>query len=274
MANEGNFDPTMWDWQSGKTWGYMAGGMITGVLSGVAGAAIASSGIPMANTLGIAGSSLTNSLGTHIYTGGQTPITVSLGVASYNISDDSWGYLGKKGNSILENIGYGFGALANIPDIISLFSGGGESVSVNSASTKERYSDGNKDWWGHSSITRKNGESLVSVGPLEAVEKSDYLYETYKNSITQADTSWPTHLGEKGTWSISLKNVSTKAIARYANKIKRWDLLIKLRRTFHEISMESRYSYNLCFSSTYAERSTISKTDWYLFQFISLSITG
>jgi hypothetical protein len=222
LANDGNFDPTMWNWQSSKTWGYMAGGMLTGALSG---AAIASSGIPMANTLSIMGGSLTNSLGTFAYTGGQTDITMSFGFASYNFTQSSWGWLGKKGNSILENIGYGFGALANIPDIISLIYGGGENISVNSASTNNRNSNGNKDWWGHSSITRENGESLVSVGPVEAVEKSDFLYETYIKSIKDADTSWPTHFNDKGTWSITLKNVSTKVIAGYAENIKRWDLL-------------------------------------------------
>ncbi|MCQ2065362.1 MAG: RHS repeat-associated core domain-containing protein [Bacteroidaceae bacterium] len=99
LANEGQINPVRWDWKSKKTWSYMGGGMITGALSGAVGAVISSSGIPMANTLGIANSSLLNSSGTFIYTKGETPLTISFGIASYNISDNSWGYLGKKGNN-------------------------------------------------------------------------------------------------------------------------------------------------------------------------------
>jgi len=112
-----DYNPANWDFSSGKTWGYMAGGAIVGGLSGYVGGAIAASEIPFANTLGIAGASLTNSLGTNIYTGGQTDISISLGVASYNFSSGDWGYIGKSGNSIIQDIGYGLGALANISDL-------------------------------------------------------------------------------------------------------------------------------------------------------------
>jgi hypothetical protein len=79
--------------------------------------------VPMANTLGIAATSLTNSIGTSIYTGGQTGIGVSVGVASYDFKTGDVGYLGKSGNSALQNIGYGFGALANIQDVVAGFDG-------------------------------------------------------------------------------------------------------------------------------------------------------
>lgn len=65
---------------------WMAGGAIVGGISGGMGGAIVSSGVPMANTLGIMGSSLTNSIGTHIYTGGMTDVGFSFGVGSYNLS--------------------------------------------------------------------------------------------------------------------------------------------------------------------------------------------
>ncbi len=116
LANN-DYNPANWDYSSGKTWGYMAGGLVVGGLSGYVGGAIAASEIPMANTLGIAGASLTNSIGTNIYTGGQTDISVSLGVASYNFSSGDFGYLGKQGNSIMQDIGYGLGAVANAADI-------------------------------------------------------------------------------------------------------------------------------------------------------------
>ena len=226
LSNEGEKSPLEWNYKSLDTWCYMACGLYVGAMSGAAGGYIASSGIPFANTLSMASSSLVNSVGTWGYSGMQTDITMSFGVGSYNFTTNTWDYLGKKGNSVLENIGYGFGALANISDIISLFNGGGENILVNSASTKARLSDGRKDWWGHISITREDGESLVSVGPTEIVEKSEYLYETYINSIKDADTCWPTHFDDEGTWSITLNNVSVKAINGYANNIKRWDVLI------------------------------------------------
>ena len=117
IANEGQYNPFKWDWNSSKTWSYMLGGAIVGGVSGYAGWAIAGSGIPMANTAAIAGSSLINSVGTWAYTGGQTPISISFGVASYDFTNGTFGYLGKKGNKRHENFGYGLGSLANLKDL-------------------------------------------------------------------------------------------------------------------------------------------------------------
>lgn len=179
LANEGNFDPTMWDWQSGKTWGYMAGGMITGVLSGVAGAAIASSGIPMANTLSIMGGSFTNSLGTYAYTGGQTDITMSFGFASYNFTQNSWGAIWDKNNTALDYICYGLGALGNISDILTGLKPSNVSLRTENDPNNHKIQavyDGNgniigyedapfKDLIGHSQIVNMDGKTLVDWGP-------------------------------------------------------------------------------------------------------------
>lgn len=62
--------------------GFMLGGAIVGGAVGYVGGLIAGSGIPMANTFGIASSSFVNSVGTTLYTGGQTDISVSFGVVS------------------------------------------------------------------------------------------------------------------------------------------------------------------------------------------------
>jgi hypothetical protein len=227
IANDGQYNPVKWDYSSGRTWGYMLGGAVVGGVSGYAGWAIAGSGIPMANTAAIASSSLINSVGTWAYTGGQTPISISLGVASYDFTNGTFGYLGKKGNSALENIGYTFGALANLTDAVSLFRGGGQNVKVNSAKTKGLDEHGEPvDWWGHSSVTDENGNSLVSVGPDSPVGKSSSISETWKNSIKGAKTNWGTYLGKEGTWSVELNNISTNAIRNYASGITRWDLLL------------------------------------------------
>jgi RHS repeat-associated protein len=219
IANEGQYNPIKWDYNSGKTWGYMLGGAVVGGVSGGFGSSIAASGGFMANTMGIIGGSFMNSVGMGLVTDGQVPVSVSFGVASYDFTNNEFGYLGEKGNKWYENVGYGFGALANASDLVSLFRGRGQNVSVNSAKTE------GDDWWGHSSITDENGKTLVSVGPDSQVQKSASLSETWQNSIKGA-VEWDTYLGERGTWTVELKNVSTTAISKYASGINRWDLLL------------------------------------------------
>ncbi|MBR3456125.1 MAG: VCBS repeat-containing protein [Bacteroidaceae bacterium] len=221
LAND-SYNPAKWDFSSAKTWGYMYCGGLLGAASGYVGAAVSSSGLAGANTLGLLTSSAINSLGTHAYTLGSTPISISLGAVSYDFTNGEFGYLGKKGNSTIENIGYSFGAMANLPDFVSLIRGGGENIKINSASTK----GDDHEWWGHSSATRsKNGQTLVSVGPDSEVEKSPSLSQTWRNSIKGAKL-WKTYLGEKGTWSVELNNISTTAMSKYASGITRWDLLL------------------------------------------------
>ncbi|MFR2068957.1 MAG: RHS repeat domain-containing protein [Bacteroides nordii] len=177
IANDGQYNPAKWDYSSGKTWGYMFGGAVVGRISGVTGWAIAGSGMPMANTAAIAGSSLTNSLGTWAYTGGQTPVSISLGLASYDLKSSQWGFLGKKGNSTLENVGYGFGGLANLVDANLL---------INSTPAT-LYTD-DSDFISHSAVVKKNvpinyetGDGiLMSFGPNDAkVPNSKLGYATY-----------------------------------------------------------------------------------------------
>ncbi|MBT3209777.1 MAG: hypothetical protein HN704_16085 [Bacteroidetes bacterium] len=174
LANN-DYNPTNWDYSSGKTWGYMAGGAIVGGLSGYVGGAIAASEIPMANTLGIAGASYTNSVGTNIYTGGQTDVSVNLGVASYNFTSGDWGYLGKEGNSALENIGYGLGALANLADVNQLIN-----------STQATLYTDDSDFISHSAIADKNsGDPLMSFGPNDNKTPNSKLgYATYFRKST------------------------------------------------------------------------------------------
>jgi RHS repeat-associated protein len=174
IANEGQYNPSKWDWSSGKTWSYMAGGAVVGGLAGWAGGAIAGSGIPMANTAAIAGSSLINSIGTWAYTGGQTPISISLGVASYDFTNGTLGYLGKKGNKWYENLGYGLGALANLADVNQL---------INSTPAT-LYTD-DSDFISHSAIVDNNGDPLMSFGPNDYKTPSTKLgYATYFRKST------------------------------------------------------------------------------------------
>jgi RHS repeat-associated protein len=119
LANN-DCNPINWDFGSCKTWGYMLFGGLTGLASAYVGIAVAGADFVMCNTAAIASASLVNSVGTWFYTGGQTDITISLGVVSYNFMKREFGYLGKEGNSIFENIGYGLGAFYNLADFYRL----------------------------------------------------------------------------------------------------------------------------------------------------------
>lgn len=99
--------------------GYIFGGAAIGGLSGALGATITSSGGFMANTAGIMFSSYSNSMGMAALSGGMMDPGVSFGAASLNFGTGEWGYLGKKGNSTLTNIGYAFGAMANLQDLVT-----------------------------------------------------------------------------------------------------------------------------------------------------------
>ncbi len=157
----------------------MLGGAIVGGLSGALAAEVAASGMPFANTSAIASGSFANSLGTHMYTGGQTDVMVGLGIASYNFSQNEIGYLGKKGNSTLENIGYGLGALANVSDILAGFKPG-DLINLRTENDPNYYKyldeDGNpipiKDKIGHSQLTKiVNGKEspIIDWGPVDGV---------------------------------------------------------------------------------------------------------
>lgn len=199
--------------------GCVLGGAAFGGISALLGGTIAAGGGFMANTMGIMAGSHVSSVGMSVLSGGKTDYSLSFGAASYNFTQRDWGYLGKEGNSPLENIGYTFGALANLPDVVSLIKDGEQNIKVNSAKTTK------SDKYGHSSITDENGGALVSIGPDSQVEKVASWSDTWKNSI-QGAKLWDTYLGKEGTWSIELNNVSTKAISNYASKITRWDLLL------------------------------------------------
>jgi RHS repeat-associated protein len=124
MANGGQLNPAKWDYNSGRTWTYMAAGGIVGGFSGGLGAQIAQGGGFFANTLGIMASSFTNSLGTALYTGGRSGMSLNFGIASYNFINGDVGYLGEKGNKWYQNLGYAMGALANVQDAVAWNVGG------------------------------------------------------------------------------------------------------------------------------------------------------
>ena len=144
-------------------------GAITGAISGGAGFGLGAAGFAGANTTALIVSSTIASTSSYGATDGQSGISTSFGAASFNWTNNNWGYLGKKGNSRFENIGYSFGALANVSDILAGANPG--EVQLNTEKS---------DAIGHSAIT-KVGEtdpnsSIVSVGPNPGgLPKSEFL---------------------------------------------------------------------------------------------------
>ena len=55
IANDGKANPLKWDWNSGKTWGYMLGGGIIGGVSAYAGASLYAWGMTAASSVGLGG---------------------------------------------------------------------------------------------------------------------------------------------------------------------------------------------------------------------------
>ncbi|HRN55944.1 MAG TPA: RHS repeat-associated core domain-containing protein, partial [Agriterribacter sp.] len=209
IANSGEYNLFKWDYRSGQTWGYMLGGAIVGGISGAWGASIAVSGMPFANTFGIMTGSFVSSVGMSMITDGQTNVSMSFGFASYNFDTGTFGFLGKKGNSAIKNIGYGLGALANMQDVFAGINGGGVDVKAR------------KDIAGHSWI---EGDGInISVGPgvdnkpnLDGIKwESQYLFNTVKgrNFITSYDP--------KETFSTTLNNVNASKLQRMTNFLNR-----------------------------------------------------
>jgi hypothetical protein len=157
IANEGQYNPVKWDYSSEQTWRYMLGGAVVGGISGYTGWTISTSGIPMANTAAIAASSFINSFGTNIYTDGQTPISMSFGVASYDFTYKQWGYRGKKGNKWYENLGYGLGAMANLNDLWN--------ACFPSQKGTNLYTDKEDPIISHSAWGDSEADNLISFGP-------------------------------------------------------------------------------------------------------------
>jgi RHS repeat-associated protein len=216
MANDGQFNPVKWDYNSGKTWGYMLGGAVVGGASGALGAYVATSGRPMANTMGIAGASFMNSVGMAAVTG-QTPISISFGVVSYDFTNNSFGYLGKKGNKWYENLGYGLGALANVSDILAGFKPGEVQLQTENTSTAEA-----ADKIGHSQILDADGNSLIDFGPGKGGEfyqfkqgRNNWINYASDGAITQTKDI-PGNLYTQG---ISIKGVNVSRITSISNNL-------------------------------------------------------
>ena len=85
---------------------------------------------------------------------------------------------------------------------------------------------GNKvDWWSHESITH-NGETIISVGPLEdQVNKDASLWNQLRDF--KANKEYTHGYGAPGTWTISIDNVSRNVLDWYNSNVSTWNILFK-----------------------------------------------
>lgn len=210
MSNGGDFNPAKWDYNSSTTWKYMLGGAVVGGLSGAAGYAAATSGLPGANTAAIAVGSFSNSFGMHLVSGGRLPVSISAGLASYNISSGELGFLGAAGNSTMENIGYGLGALANVSDVLS----GMHPAKVQLNTEKS-------DAIGHSSLTRVGesdpSRSFISVGPDPG---GKWIFNPFK--FKPGTNNWNNYVDAGGdVWKVGVDGVNLERIMTYGSNLDR-----------------------------------------------------
>ena len=211
LANDGNPNPFEWDYGSGKTWGYMFSGAIVGGVSGGIGGAISSSGIAFANTVAIITSSTFYSVGTALYTKGQTDVSINFGVGSYNVSSNEWGYLGKKGNSFGENLGYTIGAISNISDLLAGLNP--SEVTLRTAKDPNYDFKGKPgyDPIGHSQIT-DGTDIIIDWGPQNGAGFFDFVPAT--NSY-EAGTLVTNQMGGKFWDAINVVGVNEKTLGLY-----------------------------------------------------------
>ena len=169
--------------------------------------------------MSIAISSFIYSVGTNLYTGGESPVSINFGFCSYDVTNDTFGYLGKKGNSGLENFSYAMGLMAIVSDLLI----GSNPQNVDLVT---EHSDGT----GHSAIVEHGTETgipvkfhedtqslevipdpngIISVGP----DLEDCRSWHWKRGIN----GWDTHSRHGETiWRNTLQ-VNRGTINKYAN---------------------------------------------------------
>ena len=210
MANH-SYNIGNWNFSSGKTWGYMVGGAVVGGVSGGVGAGIGATGGFMANTMGVVFGSYINSVGFAALSGGKADVTFSLGVASYNFESGKLSTFSSE-NSVLENIGYGLGALANVSDILAGFKPGNVELRTENDPNYNSMGTG-KDLISHSQLSDGNGNVLIDWGPTQQVSGfGDWVGGT--NSYEKGNLISAAKMQSN---PLNISGVNTTRIANYAS---------------------------------------------------------
>lgn len=210
-ANDGQFNPGKWDYQSARTWGYMLGGGVLGGFSGYLGATVASSGMPFANTAAFVSASFFNSVSMNMLTDGRTAVVASFGIGSYNFTTGNFGFIGKSSNSFLEDLSYTFGGLGNLSDIIAGLNG----VNVDLISEK-------KDAISHSAVVNSDANVNVSVGPAGGAyfNKDQSLWKQLLNLFKKVKGElWENHAEDGHGWITHINNVNKNILSKISSNI-------------------------------------------------------
>ena len=198
LAN-GTYNPIEWNWSSGNTYAYMIGGAVVGGVSSGIGAYIAGSNVVFSNTFGIMAASAINSAGTWLYTNGNSDFTMSFGIASYNLTQNKWGYIGKKGNSILQNIGFAMGSIANISDMY-------EFVSWDLLSYEQRFNKLSK--WANKHHGEKNmiyDNTIDDFGNYDPKSRTIYIHDNALNqNFALAKSTYLHELNHRNEMSLDM----------------------------------------------------------------------
>ncbi len=200
-----------------ELFGYTMAGAGIGAIAGLAGGAIAASGAPFAGTSSLIFSSAISSSGLSMLNSGKSDVMISFGAASYNANQNEWGYLGKEGNSNLENLGYTMGAMANLQDLVAGLNG----TDVDVVSRRKL--------GGHSEIKGKYknpNDILISVGPDgSSTDKflnqqvSDVKWETqYITKSVKAENV--DYIGSsKNVFTTKIRNINGKILSNMTSNI-------------------------------------------------------
>ncbi len=150
---------------------------------------------------------------------GEVVLSVSKGeeeAVSYDFSNNNFGYLGKKGNSVLENIGYGLGMIANTEDFLA----GGHPGEVTLRTENDPNYSPKGDLIGHSQL-EQNGNILIDWGPYG--EDAGFFNSTAGTNSYSASKYGsqegliPNLRGSKYWDPITIKGVNVNRIRSYAN---------------------------------------------------------
>jgi RHS repeat-associated protein len=197
---------------------YVVGGAVIGAGAGYIGATIAASGGIMTTTLGAVGGSFVSSVGFGAMggvAGINVPMTISYGIGSFSLNNGPTihKYLFKKGNKKIENVGYFFGALGNLSDLIAGING------INVKLITE-HSDG----LGHASITGDGGNISISVGP--GVTPYYGGVSGFFNQVkalfreVKGNGNWDTHAGAgEISWHLPINNINKTILTKITNNL-------------------------------------------------------
>lgn len=198
----------------------IAGAGIGAATGGIANG-VATSGAAFAQTTAIAVGSHFNSIGMMALgsaVGVEVPYNLSIGVASITASSNGieFGYLGKKGNSFMQNLGYGLGAFANISDVYGFAKG---AYANSSKPTGDVSLTTKNDPIGHNALIDENGNTLVSVGPDKGnlpPSNKDLLLKSQPNGTNRWD-NYSVDVDKFSVTKIDIKNVRVDKINNFAN---------------------------------------------------------